>query len=53
MAPVKLTATTRLPMVCPTAAKGSRAGPGGGVNCEDTFYDYTQVIAVYVADYPA
>jgi acyl-CoA reductase-like NAD-dependent aldehyde dehydrogenase len=36
----------------PYGGQGISGGPGGGVNCEDTFYDYTQVKAVYVADYP-
>ena len=25
---------------------------GGGVNCEDTFLDYTQVKAIYATEYP-
>ena len=33
--------------------QGISGGPGGGVNCEETFLNYTQVKAVYVADYPA
>ncbi len=37
----------------PYGGQGISGGPGGGVNCEDTFYDYTQVKAVYVANYPA
>jgi aldehyde dehydrogenase (NAD+) len=37
----------------PYGGQGISGGPGGGVNCEDTFYDFTQVKAVYVADYPA
>jgi acyl-CoA reductase-like NAD-dependent aldehyde dehydrogenase len=36
----------------PYGGQGISGGPGGGVNCEDTFYDYTQVKAVYVAEYP-
>ena len=36
----------------PYGGQGISGGPGGGVNCEDTFKDYTQVKAVYVADYP-
>jgi aldehyde dehydrogenase (NAD+) len=36
----------------PYGGQGISGGPGGGVNCEETFYDYTQVKAVYVADYP-
>ena len=35
----------------PYGGQGISGGPGGGVNCEDTFKDYTQVKAVYVADY--
>ena len=37
----------------PYGGQGISGGPGGGVNCEDTFLDYTQVKAVYVGDYPA
>ena len=37
----------------PYGGQGISGGPGGGVNCEDTFLDYTQVKAVYVAEYPA
>jgi aldehyde dehydrogenase (NAD+) len=37
----------------PYGGQGISGGPGGGVNCEETFLDYTQVKAVYVADYPA
>ena len=37
----------------PYGGQGISGGPGGGVNCEETFYDYTQVKAVYVADYPS
>jgi aldehyde dehydrogenase (NAD+) len=37
----------------PYGGQGISGGPGGGVNCEETFRDYTQVKAVYVADYPA
>lgn len=37
----------------PYSGQGISGGPGGGVNCEETFLDYTQVKAVYVADYPA
>jgi len=36
----------------PYGGQGISGGPGGGVNCEDTFLDYTQVKAVYVANYP-
>ena len=36
----------------PTCQQGISGGPGGGVNCEETFLDYTQVKAVNVADYP-
>jgi acyl-CoA reductase-like NAD-dependent aldehyde dehydrogenase len=36
----------------PYGGQGISGGPGGGVNCEDTFYDYTQVKAIYVANYP-
>ncbi|MEM7474398.1 MAG: aldehyde dehydrogenase family protein [Planctomycetota bacterium] len=36
----------------PYGGQGISGGPGGGVNCEETFYDYTQVKAVYVGDYP-
>jgi aldehyde dehydrogenase (NAD+) len=36
----------------PYGGQGISGGPGGGVNCEDTFLDYTQVKAVYVAEYP-
>jgi aldehyde dehydrogenase (NAD+) len=35
----------------PYGGQGISGGPGGGVNCEDTFRDYTQVKAVYVAAY--
>ena len=37
----------------PYGGQGISGGPGGGVNCEDTYYDYTQVKAIYVADYPS
>ncbi|MFV0445349.1 MAG: aldehyde dehydrogenase family protein [Planctomycetaceae bacterium] len=37
----------------PYGGQGISGGPGGGVNCEETFRDYTQVKAVYAADYPA
>ena len=37
----------------PYGGQGISGGPGAGVNCEETFRDYTQVKAVYVADYPA
>lgn len=37
----------------PYGGQGISGGPGAGVNCEDTFRDYTQVKAVYVSDYPA
>jgi aldehyde dehydrogenase (NAD+) len=36
----------------PYGGQGISGGPGGGVNCEDTFRDYTQVKAIYVAEYP-
>lgn len=36
----------------PYGGQGISGGPGGGVNCEETFRDYTQVKAVYVAQYP-
>ncbi|MEM7013523.1 MAG: aldehyde dehydrogenase family protein [Verrucomicrobiota bacterium] len=36
----------------PYGGQGISGGPGGGVNCEDTFLDYTQVKAVYISDYP-
>lgn len=36
----------------PYGGQGISGGPGGGVNCEETFYDYTQVKAIYVNDYP-
>ena len=36
----------------PYGGQGISGGPGGGVNCEDTLLDYTQVKAVYVAEYP-
>ncbi|MEM8667059.1 MAG: aldehyde dehydrogenase family protein [Planctomycetota bacterium] len=36
----------------PYSGQGISGGPGAGVNCEDTLKDYTQVKAVYVADYP-
>jgi aldehyde dehydrogenase (NAD+) len=37
----------------PYGGQGISGGPGGGVNCEETFLDYTQVKAVYVAEYPS
>ncbi len=37
----------------PYGGQGISGGPGAGVNCEETFRDYTQVKAVYVAEYPA
>jgi aldehyde dehydrogenase (NAD+) len=37
----------------PYGGQGISGGPGGGVNCEETLLDYTQVKAVYVADYPS
>jgi NAD-dependent aldehyde dehydrogenases len=46
------TATTRSPTAAVRRA-GHLGGPGGGVNCEETFLDYTQVKAVYVAEYPS
>lgn len=36
----------------PYGGQGISGGPGGGVNCEETFLDYTQVKAVYVSKYP-
>jgi aldehyde dehydrogenase (NAD+) len=36
----------------PYGGQGISGGPGGGVNCEDTLRDYTQVKAVYVSEYP-
>jgi aldehyde dehydrogenase (NAD+) len=36
----------------PYGGQGISGGPGGGVNCEETFYDYTQVKAIYVGEYP-
>lgn len=36
----------------PYGGQGISGGPGGGVNCEETFLDYTQVRAVYVSEYP-
>ena len=36
----------------PYGGQGISGGPGAGVNCEETFTDYTQVKAVYVAEYP-
>jgi aldehyde dehydrogenase (NAD+) len=37
----------------PYGGQGISGGPGGGVNCEETFLDYTPVKAVYVAEYPS
>ena len=37
----------------PYGGLGISGGPGGGVNCIETLLDYTQVKAVYVADYPS
>lgn len=37
----------------PYGGQGISGGPGAGVNCEETFLDYTQVKAIYVGDYPA
>ncbi len=37
----------------PYGGQGISGGPGGGVNCEETFRDYTQVKAIYAAEYPA
>jgi acyl-CoA reductase-like NAD-dependent aldehyde dehydrogenase len=37
----------------PYGGQGISGGPGGGVNCVETFYDYTQIKAVYVSEYPA
>ncbi|MCA9130928.1 MAG: aldehyde dehydrogenase [Planctomycetales bacterium] len=36
----------------PYGGQGISGGPGGGVNCEETFRDYTQVKAIYVSQYP-
>ena len=36
----------------PYSGQGISGGPGAGVNCEETFRDYTQVKAMYVADFP-
>jgi len=36
----------------PYSGQGISGGPGAGVNCEETFGDYTQVKAVYVSEYP-
>lgn len=36
----------------PYSGQGISGGPGAGVNCEETLTDYTQVKAVYAADYP-
>ena len=36
----------------PYGGQGISGGPGGGVNCEETLLDYTQVKAVYVSEYP-
>ncbi len=36
----------------PYGGQGISGGPGGGVNCEDTLRDYTQVKAIYVSEYP-
>ncbi|MFG0331716.1 MAG: aldehyde dehydrogenase family protein, partial [Maioricimonas sp. JB049] len=36
----------------PYGGQGISGGPGAGVNCEETFQDYTQVKAVYVSEYP-
>ncbi|MFO0803740.1 MAG: aldehyde dehydrogenase family protein [Gemmataceae bacterium] len=36
----------------PYGGQGISGGPGGGVNCEETFLDYTQVKAIYAAKYP-
>jgi len=36
----------------PYSGQGISGGPGAGVNCEETLKDYTQVKAVYAADYP-
>ena len=37
----------------PYGGQGISGGPGAGVNCEETFTDYTQVKAVYVSHYDA
>ncbi len=37
----------------PYGGQGISGGPGGGVNCEETFLDYTQQKAIYSAPYPA
>ena len=36
----------------PYGGQGISGGPGAGVNCEDTFRDYTQVKSIFVSDYP-
>jgi aldehyde dehydrogenase (NAD+) len=36
----------------PYGGQGISGGPGSGVNCEETFQDYTQVKAIYVGKYP-
>lgn len=36
----------------PYGGQGISGGPGGGVNCEETFLDYTQVKAIYQGSYP-
>ena len=36
----------------PYSGTGISGGPGAGVNCRETFSDYTQTTAVYVSDYP-
>ncbi len=36
----------------PYGGQGISGGPGGGVNCRETFFDYTQTKAVYVSEYP-
>jgi len=37
----------------PYAGQGISGGPGAGVNCEETFTDYTELKAIYVSDYPS
>ncbi|MBL6724427.1 MAG: aldehyde dehydrogenase [Rubripirellula sp.] len=37
----------------PYGGQGISGGPGAGVNCEETFTDYTQIKAIYVSQYDA
>ena len=37
----------------PYGGQGISGGPGAGVNCEETFTDYTQVKAIYLSQYDA